>query len=158
MLCKIIYSLLLLLSSFLIVYFTYKSASIARKRMKEELPIIADVAYKGKNKIKIVVTNNKPYNITIKDIELKKKKGSKFFKEESKWETSKSSVSTSPIAGMSYKNIQHFVIKDQEDFYIIVPKLEEKAFYKICVKTTGGSCSHTSTLPVSPQDKITYEL
>lgn len=140
--------LFLLLSSFLIVYFTYKTASIAKKRMKNELPTIAQVAYKDKDKIKIIVTNNKPGNITVKAIEVKKKKGLRFLKEEIEWETSKSSISTSPIVGMSYKNIQHFVIKNQEDFYITMPNIEENSIYKICVKTTGGSCHHISRLPV----------
>ena len=116
--------------------------------MNENLPTIADVAYKDKNKIKIIVCNNKPGNITIKKIEVKKKKGLRFLKEKIEWETSKSSVSTSPIVGMSCKNIRHFVIKDQEDFYIAMANIEEDVVYKICVKTTGGSCSHVSKLPV----------
>ena len=142
--------LLLLLSSFLIVYFTYKSAAIAKKRMKETAPTIAHIAYHDKNKIKIVVTNNKSASITIKDIEIKKKKDLRFLREESVWEPSKTSISTSAIPGMSIKNIQHFVIKDQEDFYITLPNIEEKAIYKICVKTTGGSCQYIDKLPLNP--------
>ena len=140
--------LLLLLSSFLIVYFTCKIATMAKKQMKESLPKIVDVEYKDKNKIKIIVTNNKPGGITIEAIKIKKKNGAIFLKERSKWETSKSSISTSAIPGMSIKNIQHFVIKDQEDFYITMSNIEEKAIYKICVETTGGSCHYIGELPL----------
>jgi len=116
--------------------------------MKEESPIIADVAYKDKDKIKIIVCNNKPSNVTIKTIGIKKKQGLFFIEEEIKWEPSKSKISTSPVAGVSSKNIQHFTIKDQEDFYITVPSIKENSIYKICVETTGGACHHISRLPV----------
>jgi len=142
------FSFLVLLPSSLIAYFTYKSMIIARERMKEETPIIADVAYQDKDKIKIIVCNNKPSNITLKTIEIKKKQRLFFIKEKIKWTPSKSKVSTSPIAGVSYKNIQHFTIKYQEDFYITIPNIKENSIYKICVETTGGACHHISRLPV----------
>ena len=141
-------SFLLLFPSSLIVYFTCRSVSIAKKQMKENLPTIANVARRDKNEIKIIITNNKSGNITIRDIEMKKKKGLRFLKVKSTWKPEKTSISKSAIPGMSIKNIYHFVIKDQEDFYITIPNLEEKAIYKICVETTGGSCHHISKLPL----------
>ena len=125
--------------TFLIVWFTGKTAHFKQLEMKETKPLIVSVERYTNDSVKITIANNKPYGITVKNITAKKCMYSKFFtkKIEYEWKPEKKAVSPGPE---DWKSIDQYTIEKQGDFYLTIPNIEKQAIYKIFVETSGGNC------------------
>jgi len=129
--------------TFLIVWFTGKTAHFKQLEMKQTKPSIVSVKRHEKDILKITIANKKLYNITVDDIAAKKCIRLEFLiipiprKVSSAWEPEIKEIFPGPG---NRKLIDQYTIKDQEDFYLTIPNIEKQAIYKIFVETSGGNC------------------
>jgi len=141
-----------IVGTFLIVYFTWKQAKIASMMRSETAPVILEVESKGENIFKVFIVNNKPHNIALQNVFVKKKifwffyskpLDIKWFPQTKSGDTGgpKSFLIAKPLS-QNYGNGKEpqYVIKDQCEFHITIFLYQKTSIYRIFVRTTGGLC------------------
>ena len=99
--------------------------------------------------IKILLANNKPYGITIQDVTVRqyilKKLPIKKIKSEWKPETTNKPTNIGILQWFP-----KFMVApgDVGEIYLTFKEKTQRFQYKICVKTTGGSCKYALKLPL----------
>jgi len=146
MLCKIIYNLLLLLSSFLIVYFTYKSSAIAKKQMQETDPTIGKIERYTDDEVKIFIRNRKPNPIEIKNVFIKKHSINLFARKR------KLKFKCDIIEKIDYQLGKRWLsdmpmIERFGYIYLTIPNISKRCPYEIIIETTEGNYKYIRNFP-----------
>jgi len=127
------------------MYFTGKSAWLKKAEMDESKPEIAKIDQFNKH-IRFILTNNKPYNITIKSMKVQEYRFLNFCSENIplKWTPEYKEV---PLTGNALNDAfakfnasPIFAISDQVSITVELERPLSAPKYKISVKTTGGRC------------------
>jgi len=135
----------------LTAYFAYRTVKIELKKRDETRPVIARLS-KVNGVIWLIVGNNKPYNVTLKDVYLRKVKFWKFLGKRISLEWNPERDQKLPTdmkerISWMITSLPRYVITDQVKISVKIPPNLPPATYKIFVETTGGSCSTTLFLP-----------
>jgi hypothetical protein len=118
----------IVIGTFLIAFFTWRTTRYARKKAKEIKPQIPVIKYLEDNRFSLIITNSKSYNIVVFGI---------FFKKQI-WKF---------IFGKPKETIWHYpwdkfgektVVEEQEEYHFEIPNYDTGATYKIYVATSAG--------------------
>jgi len=145
------FEIISLIGTFLIVYFTWKTAKLKTVETRETLPNIAAVEHRGQNVFYIVITNNKSHSITLEDMFVKRKLFPFIYSGRLpiKWSPKTTGLtidhdraSVRRMVSQLHRTPQ-YVIKDQYELHVTIPLYREESTYKFFVKTSGGLCQST---------------
>lgn len=138
-------------------YYTGRTVRHKDKESKETRPQIARLDGFGKH-FHLIVTNNKPYNITIKDVVVKEKLfGPIYFKSVLlKWSLSTDVKQTSENslrdALARFSAMPQYVITTQRSINVELLKYVDGTTYKVFITTTGGICQSIYRSPVKTSE------
>ncbi len=137
-----------IIGTFFIVYFTWKTTNLKKKEMGIQAPQIARLRSYGDDSLwfDLIITNNKPHNITIEDVRVDKpwfhflwqSVNIEWTPENKKVETLLNNDFNNRIAWMMAPPL--YSINDQQTLKINITDTLPANTYKFSVKTSAGTC------------------
>lgn len=144
--------------TFLIAYYTGCSSRIAQKQMEKTCPTIigvmkyidhSKIVLGENNTIKVLLANNDSHGITIENVTIKRYVFKKLLSQriKSKWKPETTNKPTN--IGIVQQYLKYMVAtNDVCEIYLTIKDKIKPSFYKIYVKTSGGSCQYITKLPL----------